>query len=67
MCNDGMAASSLACEASAPLCQAPHAWVVATTSMKPPPGSMRGGATGYSQKTTNPITLVSNSMMRSGR
>ncbi len=39
--------------------------VAATTSMKP--GSMRGGATGYSQKTANAITFTSTSELRSGR
>ena len=39
-----MAASSSACEASAPVCHEPSACVEATTSVKP--GSIRGGATG---------------------
>src|SRR5437763_1365445 len=37
-----MAASSSACEASAPVCHEPSACVEATTSVKP--GSVRGGA-----------------------
>ena len=36
MCSEGIAASWLAWEASAPVCQEPIAWVVATTSVKPP-------------------------------
>ena len=35
MCSEGIAASWLACEASAPVCQEPNAWVAATTSVKP--------------------------------
>ena len=44
MCSEGIAASSFAWEASAPVCQDPIAWVEATTSVNP--GSIRGGATG---------------------
>ena len=44
MCSEGIAASSLACEASGRVCQEPNACVDATTSAKPP--SIRGGATG---------------------
>ena len=65
MCSDGIAASWLACEASAPVCQEPNACVEATTSVKP--SSIRGGATGSSQKTTKPSTLTSTSELRSGR
>ena len=35
MCSEGIAASSFACEASAPVCQEPIASVAATTSVKP--------------------------------
>ncbi len=65
MCSEGIAASWLACEASAPVCQPPKAWVDATTSVYPL--SIRGGATGYSQKTANPIRFTSTSELRSGR
>ena len=66
MCREGRAASSLAWEAS-PLwpCQEPIAPLAATTSVKPP--SIRGGATGKRQKTTNASTLLSSRMLRSGR
>src|SRR5580704_19042765 len=66
-CSEGMAASSLAWEASAPTCHDPMAWVTATTSMNPAPTSIRGGARGYSQKTTNPTTLISTKVLRRGR
>ena len=65
MCSEGIAASWLAAEASAPVCHEPKACVEATTSVNP--SSMRGGATGSSQKTTKPITLTSTSVLRSGR
>ncbi len=57
MCSDGIAASSFACEASAPVCQEPIACVEATTSVKP--GSIRGGATGKRQNTMNPSRFTS--------
>ena len=65
MCSDGIAATWLACDASAPVCHEPKAWVEATTSVKP--SSIRGGATGKRQKTTKPSTLTSSSELRSGR
>src|SRR5580704_10302640 len=67
MWSDGMAASSLALDARAPLCHAPQEWVTATTSTKPVLASRRGGATGYNQKTTKPITLLSTNVLRIGR
>jgi len=65
MCNEGIAASWLAAEASEPVCQEPRVWLEATTSLKP--ASIRGGATGYSQKTARPSTFISTSELRSGR
>ncbi len=44
MCSEGIAASWLACEASAPVCHEPNAPEAATTSVNP--WSIRGGATG---------------------
>ena len=67
MCREGIAASWLACDASAPVCQEPKAWLEATTSVNPYAVNMRGGATGYSQKTMKPITFTSTSELRSGR
>lgn len=40
---------------------------IALESAKPPPGSSRGGATGYSANTRSPATLVSTRVLRATR
>src|SRR5205085_6138599 len=58
ICSDGIAASSLACEASEHAWKFTNAWLEETTSLKPSEVSIRGGATGQRQETRNASTLT---------